>query len=195
MSTSDIALATVGNSRIRTAFHLDDGRRVYLELIGSRRTKYTEYSHPWFYTGFVDSCYAITDDTPNDDCNRHRIKVTPHAFEWSLAGILQVVNKIGASFDAVEIAPDYAGYRVFRETGMHGPRYNYGDEFTVDHELAAARAARVAELEEQHKAMFGLEYDDTSYWVDHRGKLVMRYNVSADKLSAAGITERKVDLE
>ena len=38
-SGADISKATVGNCRIRTAFHLDDGRKVYLEIIACEVTK------------------------------------------------------------------------------------------------------------------------------------------------------------
>ena len=40
-SGADISKATIGNCRIRTAFHLDDGRAVYLEIIGNERGKYS----------------------------------------------------------------------------------------------------------------------------------------------------------
>lgn len=75
-SGADISKATVGNCRIRTAFHLDDGRAVYLEIIGSERTKHSSLEiHQWPYTGFVDCCHYITDDVPNDDCNKHHVRL------------------------------------------------------------------------------------------------------------------------
>lgn len=47
-SGADISKATIGNCRIRTAFHLDDGRAVYLEINGSERTKYSSLKvHKW----------------------------------------------------------------------------------------------------------------------------------------------------
>lgn len=50
---ADVSRATIGNCRIRTAFHLDDGRPVYLEIIGAERTKHSPPSWEWRYTGFV----------------------------------------------------------------------------------------------------------------------------------------------
>lgn len=73
-SGADISKATIGNCRIRTAFHLDDGRAVYLEIIGSERTKNSgQFVFPWQYTGFVTDCHYITDEKPNDDCNNHHV--------------------------------------------------------------------------------------------------------------------------
>ena len=62
-SGADISKSTVGNCRIRTAFHLDDGRAVYLEITGTERTKHSSPQiFQWQYTGFVDYCHYITDD-------------------------------------------------------------------------------------------------------------------------------------
>ena len=72
-SGADISIATIGNCRIRTAFHLDNGRAVYLEMTGSERTKYSTELYQWQYTGFVHYCHYITNDNPNDDCNRYNI--------------------------------------------------------------------------------------------------------------------------
>lgn len=162
-SGADISKATIGNCRIRTAFHLDDGRAVYLEIIGSERTK---HSNPnisrWKYTGFVDCCYYITDDKPNDDCNKHRVVlpgekrcggwVNAKTFEYTEADILKYVNRLGASFDAVKVVPDLGGYRVFPEDrSCGGPDgYNYGDEFQFDSEMTARREA-------VHKWVYDLE--------------------------------------
>lgn len=59
-SGADISKATIGNCRIRTAFHLDNGQAIYLEIIGSERSKYSSPKvHQWRYTGFVDTCFYI----------------------------------------------------------------------------------------------------------------------------------------
>lgn len=154
-SGADISKATIGNCRIRTAFHLDDGRAVYLEIVGSERTKYSSPAvHQWQYTGFVDACFYITDDEPNDDQNKHSIRLTARKriFEYTEGAILKFVNKLGASFDAVKVVPDLGGFRVFPEDhSCNGPDgYNYGDEFQFDHEITARREA-------VHKWVYDLE--------------------------------------
>lgn len=73
MAGADISKATIGNCRIRTAFHLDNGKPVYLEITAGERTKRNIEVYKWRYTGFVDACFYITDDRPNDDCNLHRL--------------------------------------------------------------------------------------------------------------------------
>ena len=74
LSDISISKATIGNCRIRAAFHLDDGQPVYLEIVGAERYRNCNLNiFRWQYTGFVEACYYITDDVPNDDCNKHRI--------------------------------------------------------------------------------------------------------------------------
>lgn len=164
-SGADISKATIGNCRIRTAFHLDNGRRVYLEINGTERTKYSSPQiFQWQYTGFVTDCYYITDDVPNDDCNNHHVMLPKkHGeknstvehnihFEYTEAEILKFVNSLGASFTAIKVVPDLGGYKVFsKEHAYEGPNgYNYGDEFYFNPELTARR-------EEVYKRIYDLE--------------------------------------
>jgi len=176
-SGADISKATIGNCRIRTAFHLDDGRAVYLEIIGSERTKYSTPTHKWQYTGFVDTCHYITDDVPNDDCNKHQVVlpgekecggwVNARTFEYTEEAILNYVNRLGASFDAIKVVPDLGGYRVFPEKhSCQGPDgYYYGDEFLYDPELVARREAVYQHYYELEKSE-GQKYPNFSLWVD-----------------------------
>lgn len=194
---ADISKATVGNCRIRTAFHLDDGQAVYLELNGmERKNEYPVKIYKWQYTGFVAECYSITDEVPNDDCNKHNLfekftdkveEIIPGYYDhllqkhlsdtiktryiaktfcYSEEGILGVVNDLGASFDAIKVLPDLAGYRVFPEKkpcqGTEG--YYYGDEFAFDPVMLVRREAvykRVLEIETAEKGNVNF-----SLWVD-----------------------------
>ena len=199
-SGAEISKATIGNCRIRTAFSLDDGRRVYLELNGNERSKHTPKDlYRWQYTGFVWHAFYITDENPNDDCNKHRIDIDKHesrrmpfTFEWSLPGILELVNSLGASFDAVLVVPDYGGYEVFKDcpAGCGTSAYNYGDEFRYDAELAAKRAEIVEQKKRENCEKFHQRYDNTSFYIKG-GALVMRYCVSDEAMAAAGETERE----
>lgn len=193
-SGADISKATIGNCRIRTAFRLDDGRRVYLELTGSERSKRTpKWLYTWQYTGFVDHAFFITDDNPNNDCNNHRINIDKHqdnptscTFEWSLPAILELVNSLGASFDAVQVVPDLGGYRVFKSNPKdYGTGYyNYGDEFTLDAETVRRREMvhddvyrveveeRKADRETHGNRIVhgGSDFPNFSLWVDEQDK-------------------------
>lgn len=194
-SGADISKATIGNCRIRTAFHLDDGRAVYLEIIGTERTKYSNQKiYCWPYTGFVDACHYITDDVPNDDCNKHHVVfpgekkhwgwINARTFEYTEEAILECVNSLGASFDAIKVLPDLGGYRVFPEKrSCQGPDgYYYGDEFQYDPEMIARRKAvydKVYDIEKDellcdratngHKFAHSpgsVDYPTFSLWVD-----------------------------
>lgn len=151
-SDPTIDKAIISNCRIRTAFHLDDGRRMYLEIIGSERTKHSSSEVcQWPYTGFVDCCHYITADKPNDDCNNHPVMLPKRRgpvenntrFEYTEAEVLKFVNSLGASFTAVKVVPDLGGYRVFPgDRSRVGPNgYYYGDEFQFDPDMTAKREA------------------------------------------------------
>lgn len=170
-SGADISKATIGNCRIRTAFHLDDGRAVYLEIIGSERTKHSSPEvHRWQYTGFVDACFYITDEKPNDDQNKHSIRLTDRRriFEYTEKAILKFVNGLGASFDAVKVVPDLGGFHVFPEDhSCDGPYgYYYGDEFQFDPEMTARREAVYERVYKTEKAELDAD------WKERAGRFV-----------------------
>ena len=111
------------NCRIRTAFTNDAGERIYLEITGSERTKYTpEHLRQYENAAHVWHCFYCTDETPNDDCNLHPVfsprggkRLERVNFEYSRAGILQFVNKnLHCSFEAIEVSNGFepGAYRV-----------------------------------------------------------------------------------
>lgn len=175
-SGADISIATIGNCRIRTAFHLDNGRAVYLEMTGSERTKYSTELYQWQYTGFVHYCHYITNDNPNDDCNRYNIhlKASDKVFEYTESEILRIVNGLGASFDEIKVVPDLGGYRVFHEknrcNGLDG--YNYGDKFVFDPELLRRRKEVYQNIYMLEKSE-GKEFPNFSLWVDENDSGVL----------------------
>ena len=164
-SGADLSKATVGNCRIRTAFHLDDGRAVDLEILGSEVSKNSAKAAQAFkYAGFVDDCHIITDDGPLYSFGH----LPP--FEYSHAGILALVNSLGCSFDAIEVLHDLAGYRVHAAKGG----YNFGDEFTPDEDLIAARQ-RVDAWIRKNEIARGEKSICYSLWVDHDEPALLHY--------------------
>lgn len=179
-SGADSSKATIGNCRIRTAFHLTDGRGVYLEIVCCERTKNSSPLIKWPYTGSVTDCYYITDDKPNDDCNRHRVRLqgegSPYVehntrFDYTEKEILKFVNSLGADFDSVKVCPDLGGYRVFPEQGAcTGPgAYYYGDEFTFEPELLRRREM-VYEHFYQLEQQLGRKHPNFDLYVDEHDK-------------------------
>lgn len=179
MYNTDAGEDVINNCRIRTAFHLDDGRAVYLEAAGSRGGKGCNPAvYRWSYTGFVDFCHYITDDKPNDDSNVHRVRLSNRRriFEYSKKALLKLVNSLGASFDAVEVVPELGGYRVFPEKlsccGLNG--YYYGDEFHLNPAMVARREEvrkyvydlEARELKEDRKN-HGRKFVHSFCWTDH----------------------------
>ncbi len=117
MPGAEASKNTIGNCRVRTAFHLDDGKEVYLELHGwdwnGPRNK-RPACYKWKYTGFIDYLYGV---------DREGI---PESFEYTKENILKLVNSLGASFDEIEV--DNEHYRVFADGT--GTKYNYGERVT-----------------------------------------------------------------
>ena len=185
-SGAEISKATIGNCRIRTAFHLDDGRRVYLEITGSEITKHSAKDiFQWRYTGFVDTAHYITDDKDNDDTNRYPVKGNGKMehFEYTEAAILKYVNSLGASFEGIMVLPNLGGYRVFKGDYKPGEDIHYyGDEFKYNPEAVRRREAVYAEIYAIEKAELeedlntrsgrfvhspsGTTYPNFSLWVD-----------------------------
>ena len=68
----------VGTGRIRTAFHTEDGKALYLELIAMRRISGRHICSwaKWDRAGFVDSCYRMEDGqiAMRYACERMRLK-------------------------------------------------------------------------------------------------------------------------
>lgn len=168
----------VPNCRIRTAFHTDDGRALYLEVLGNEVTRntapiYQNYTN----VGHLDHCHYIVG--VSDEGHQHHKLERGHTFEYTMKNLLRLVHDLGASFDAVEVLPDLAGYRVHKDGGG----YNYGDEFPYDAELTAKREAIRAEIFAMEKAELEedrqtgakkfvhspgrMDYPNFSLWVDH----------------------------
>lgn len=169
VSEADISKATIGNCRIRTAFHLDNGKAMYIEILcGENKNEL------WKYTGYITDLYRITDDKPNDDCNRYRHKKKGSKIEYTKESICNFVNRLGASFDDIKVVNDLGGYNVFPEEnscqGLKG--YNYGDEFILEPELVEKRHMIYQYFYKLEKRE-GKKYPNFSLWVDEKDKYVL----------------------
>ena len=173
-SKADSSMETIGNCRVRTAFHLDNGKPVYLEMLCGSPLK--SKNGNVYLTG-ISHLYYITDDEHNDDCNLHPhpyfikyIRREVPDFEYSSEAILKFVNSLGCSFDEIKVVSDLGGYRVFKEN-MYSykkgtERYNYGDEFVFEPDLHDRRM-KVLEyiyaLEKMVENGADLNYDFSEY--------------------------------
>ena len=188
------------NCRIRTAFTNNQGKKIYLEILGAKKHKHSPKEYPDIY-GHIDFCHYITDDPNIDDCNnspvkykKERVERNGIVFEYTLEKILLFINKYcHCKFDEVVILPDYAGYQVFgdftKETYGTYKMYNYGDQFIYDEELTARITAKVDELKKYFSELFNVKYDNTSYWREGNN-LRYRINTYQEKVDAAGIKDR-----
>lgn len=162
----------VSNCRIRTAFHLNNGTAVYLEISGMETTRCTAPIYQKFTNyGIVDHCFCIT-GTWDDGTSRHKSERSGFAFEYCQKEILHFVNSLGASFDAICVLPDLAGYRV------HGDRrnaYSFADEFIFDPDLLEKRKRVYNKIREREFAR-GEKSPCFSLWVDHEDPAILHYH-------------------
>lgn len=165
-----VARGNVPNCRIRTAFHLDNGTPVYLEISGLETCGSTAPMYRRFTNyGIVDHLHYAGECTCGDDRAAFGLD-RAFAFEYTLENILALVNSFGVSFDAVEVLPDLSGYRVHADKGG----YNYGDEFAPDRELIRAREAVDAFIR-QREIDRGERSICYSLWVDHDEPAMLHY--------------------
>lgn len=166
-----VSRADVPNCRIRTAFHLDNGNAVYLEISGMETTRCTAPVYNKFTNyGVIDHCYCIT-GTWDDGASRHKTERSGFAFEYNMKNILGFVNSLGASFESIEVLPDLAGYRVH---GKGIKQYNYGDQFVLDRDLLAARQTVDASIREKEIAR-GERSICYSLWIDESDPAILHY--------------------
>lgn len=168
------------NCRIRTAFTLDNGKKVYLEMFGTEVTKSMSKVFSQFTNvAFIDHCFYITGD--RDDCNNSKVyredgtayERSGNNFEYNRENLLAFVNSLGASFDSVEILADLAGYRVHADKGG----YNFADEFYYDVERTK-QAEKIKEyFYHYEKQVLGKKYPNFSiYFENDILKVLIHYN-------------------
>lgn len=199
----------IPNCRIRTAFTNDKGDKIYLEIIADvifKKDYRTWFPYPpGTPIAFIDSAHYITDDPEIDDCNSSRIyfpngKSVSHnhdsVFIFTYENLLKFVNEtFGCSFDNTVVLNELTGYRVFNDSGKHGTFafYNFGDEFQYDDERTQKRLAKMNELSEYFKQF--MQYDNTSYWVDENGDLVVRINTYENVFQQMKFKERQFTIK
>lgn len=197
------------NCRIRTAFHNDKGKMIYLEVGGGHPNKYMlkeakkeKIKLPETYM-YIHFAFYITDNPEIDDCNENQIKTIDYKemlkISYTLENIRDFINKyFNCSFDEAVILDNLAGYKVFADytPNCYGTskEYNFGDCFEYDKELTEKRIAKVNEMKEHFCKLFNKKYDNTSYWIEDR-KLKVCINVEEEKRIAAGYPERQFVVE
>lgn len=193
----------IENCRIRTAFTNNQGKKIYLELTSSEKTRYNKNferfkDKPFGYcAAFIDFCHFVTSD--KDDCNESRLEFERnYTFHYTKADLLQFINeKLNCSFDEVVILNELTGYQVHSRTNTSGrglDKYNYGDEFQYDEEKTKKRLAKRDELKKYFEQF--MKYDNSSYWIEKdTGNLVVRINTYDEVFKKMKFKERQFVVE
>ena len=199
----DVHFGDVGNCRIRTAFHVED-KAYYLEIISCERNKYNIKSslYNWPVTGFVDIFAPIDEKTGEIDYGNcfnkppiipanAGVKRTPRSFEYSKERILKIVNDMtSADFDAIEVADEYSGFRVFADRVNRISQYHFGDEFIPNHKYEVLHKMAYEAILKKKKTVFGERFNYVTFYIESAASPYFIYRPSG-KLYGA---EKRVDV-
>lgn len=124
----------IGNCKLRTAFHDDNGRPILLEICGNAKKFLTDKSLASRYgdfVGFVDKAYYIKiTDSLIDLWFGEREKAIDDdkkIFKWTRSGIIELLKQLNTTVEKIEIDNSHT-YRVYTEDDN---LYCYGDSFNI----------------------------------------------------------------
>ena len=181
----------VENCRIRTAFVNDEGKGIYLELMGFDVTAKSPDKHKVYKTaGFVDFCHYTEQKKENGWLNYVPIKEVERGenFEYSKQGILNFVNeKLNCSFTEIKVLDSFDGYRVHKDGGG----YNFIEEFEYKPEIAAARRAKYNEVDMQIRKQLCEKYSKISLNDMDDESITIRIYASEQSMQAHGMDTSK----
>lgn len=147
------------NCRIRTAFSLDNGDKVYLEISATECTKHTSRIYKGFKNpAHIDHLHFIK----GYDEEVVAYKKNGFVFDYTRKNLLEFVNSLGASFDEVIILPDLSGYRVHK----HGGGYNFADEFIYNVERTE-QAEKIKQWYYDREKAKGVRFPCFSIWFEN----------------------------
>lgn len=169
------------NCRIRTAFTLDNGMKLYLEVTGIEVTKgHSSRIKNFTNCAFVDHCHYITGGHYDSSESIHPAERRTN-FEYNRENLLKFVNGLGASFDEVVILPNLSGHRVHKDGGG----YNYADEFNFDAERTA-QAEKIERYFYDKEKERGVKFPCFSIWFEN-DVLKVRFFDGRDQLEISDV--------
>lgn len=177
----------IGNCRIRTAFTIKNGKKIYFEAsawMPNNEQRYyynhnpenVEKMQPGKTYAAITSLHYITDEKDANGYNIsdekvHNIerKYYKKLIEWSPESLLAFVRSLGGCFSAVKCLDNLASYRVHKDKPNYKNgntnNYNYGDEFDYNAQQTERRIAKYNEIYKAEQAK-GEKFPNFSFYVD-----------------------------
>lgn len=181
-------ISGVGNCRIRTRLRNNDGKEIYLEIIGTETGKYTpNYLKNFKVAGFIDFCFE-------NDCNEHsEFRKLEHIkpFEYTKENILKFVNEnLNCSYENIEVTGMFDGYNVH---GVHGEKRNYNlmNDFELNKERTAARSKAYNEIDLYYRQKLNEKYSIIHLMKMDDNSITIRCHASKESLNRAGLSENE----
>lgn len=175
----------VENCRIRTAFVNDEGKKIYLELSGTKATKSMHESFKKFTNaGFVDHCFEIV-EPDGDNENKYRLPCERNTnFEYSKDGILEFVNReLNCSFSEVIICDSFYGYCVH----ANNRGYNFIEDHDFDDERADKARAAFERMDMDIRQKLNSKYSKISLVEIADSEVVAKCYASDEEMRKAGL--------
>jgi hypothetical protein len=177
----------VENCRIRTAFTNDEGKQIYLELMGFERNK--EKYMPYEVVGYVDYCHYAENIGKEGYTEYENVPEVKRGtnFEYSKTGILQFVNEtLHCSFDEIKITDIFDGYRVHKDGG-----YNFMEDFIYN--PVKAEKARLAfdKIDKEIRAKLCEKYSKISLQSIEDDSITVRCYASDVSMEAHGMDSKQ----
>lgn len=175
----------VENCRIRTAFKIDDGEAIYLEITGVDTNKYTPAEFKCFKNyATVDHCFYFYRKGIKDICRITHDCERKVNFEYSKAGILKFVNEtFGCSFDEIRVADVFYGYCV--HNGCCG--YNLMNEHGFDDDKANAARDAYNHIDMQIREQLGEKYSKIGLFAINDDSIVVKCYASVESMRRHGM--------
>ena len=172
----------VGNHRIRTAFLNNEGKAIYLEIIGHKfNDKKCNY-----WQSHVDYVFYIPGSEDEEKKYLHFDNFKKEGY--TKEKIIKWINEnLNCNFDTMMVLPYLEGYRVHADEG----RYNLIDNHEVNLKRAAAREEAYNKIDQEFRQKLNSKYSVISLLELNDNDIVIRCHDSKEKLQAAGMTDNE----
>ena len=176
----------VGNHRIRTAFLNNEGKAIYLEIIGHKfNNKKCNY-----WQSHIDYVFYIPGSGEEEKKYLHFDNFKKEGY--TKEKIIKWINEnLNCNFDTMLVLPRFEGYRVHADEGG----YNLIDNHKVNLKRAAAREEAYNKIDLEYRKKLNSKYSVIHLLKLEESSLTVRCYASKEQLKAAGLTDKDREIK
>ena len=172
----------VGNHRIRTAFLNNEGKAIYLEIIGHKfNNKKCNY-----WQSHIDYVFYIPGSEDEEKKYLHFDNFKKEGY--TKEKIIKWINEnLNCNFDTMMVLPYLEGYRVHADKGG----YNLIDNHEVNLKRAAAWEEAYNKIDLEYRKKLNSKYSVIHLLKLDENSITVRCYASKEQLKAAGLTDNE----